>query len=246
MMAYAIGGLLLGIVGWTIAGTVQPVLLSTPIRSFDALMSVVADGSLGRALAESGVIFGIGLSLSIVVGVGYGILVTRLLALREATQWLVFALQAVPVIAVAPIILAVAGFGVGAKSFVVFVSAVFPIMINTMEGARNAPQDLLDVAHMYRSSERQIWEHVLLPHTVPYAMTGVRQGIAAAFVGTLVAEFFLNASGVGGLMVAASARLDTASVLALTIFVAVIAVLLMAAGRLLERFFARWREETPS
>ncbi len=236
-------GLGIGLVVWQIAGSAEPVLLSTPGRAWNAFIELVVSGKLFTALGESGVIFLIGLAIAIVVGVGYGILVTRARLLREGTQWLVYALQAVPMVAVAPIVLIVMGFGVGAKSFVVFASAVFPILINTMEGARHAPPELLDTAHIFRSSERRIWRDLLIPHTVPYAMTGIRQGIAMAFVGTLVAEFFLNATGIGGLMLSASSRFDISTVLALTVLSAVIAVSLMGLGRLLESRFSSWRGE---
>jgi len=236
-------GLILGLIAWQVAGTAEPVLLATPARSFDAFVALIGSGELGRALGESGVIFGLGLALSIVVGVGYGILLARVRWLREATGWLIFALQAVPIVALAPIIVVVVGFGIEAKTLVVFLSAVFPILINTMEGAKHTPTALLDVTHIYRAREWRIWLDLLLPHTAPFAMTGIRQGIAMAFVGTLVAEFFLDANGIGGLMLAASATFDTPSVLALTVLTAVIAVALIGIGRLLERATAPWREE---
>lgn len=235
-------GLLLGLGLWEVAGLQNPVLLATPGRSFQALASMTLDGSLPSALLSSGQLLVIGLALSIVIGVSFGILLARAQAVRDSTQWLVFALQAVPIVALAPLILAAFGFGLPSKSLVVFLSAVFPIVINTAEGARRAPATLLEVARTFRSSEWRIWLDVLLPHTVPYAMTGVRQGIAMAFVGTLVAEFFINASGIGGLLISASTQFDSAAVLGLTLLVSVLAVALMAFGRAVEQHFARWRE----
>ncbi len=182
----------------------------------------------------------IGLALAIVAGVGFGLLLSRA-RLRASTDWLLFALQSVPIVALAPLILSAFGFGLPAKTLVVFLTAVFPIVVNTAEGAHRVPATLLEVARTFRSSEWRIWKDVLLPHTVPYAMTGVRQGIAMAFVGTLAAEFFLNASGVGGLLLAAGTRFDTATVLGLTVLVSVLAVALMGCGRAVERHFARWR-----
>jgi len=240
---YGVIGLGVGLVLWTIAGTNQPVLLSTPWRSWQACVALISSGALSTAVAQSGGIFLAGLAAAIVVGVGYGILVTRVRILSDATTWLVFALQSVPIVAVAPIVLIVMGFGFSAKVFVVFASAVFPVLINTMGGARHVPAALLDAAHIFRSSEARIWRDVLIPHTIPYAMSGIRQGIAMALVGTLVAEFFLNASGIGGLMLSASSRFDTSTVLALTVFIAVVAVILMGAGALLERIFDSWRTE---
>lgn len=245
-IALAVLGLVLGLVGWQIAGTAQPVLLATPGRSWEALVALAQSGELGQAFLESGVIFVIGLVLATIVGIGYGILISRVRWLRDATSWLIFALQAVPIIALAPLIVVAVGFGTGAKSLVVFLSAVFPILINTMEGAKHAPGPLLDVTRIFRSREWRVWADLLLPHTLPYAMTGIRQGIAMAFVGTMVAEFFLNANGIGGLMLGASARFDTALVLALSVLIAVVAVILIGFGRLLERAAGRWKPEEVS
>jgi ABC-type nitrate/sulfonate/bicarbonate transport system permease component len=74
-------------------------------------------------------------------------------------------------------------------------------------------------------------------------MTGIRQGVAMALVGTLIAEFFLNANGIGGLMLSASSRFDVSTVLAIIALIAILAVSLMAVGRLLESRFSTWRSE---
>ena len=237
-------GVGIGLGLWQLAGQRNPVLLATPGRSLEALVQKTEDGSLPAALSSSGRLLGIGLAFAIVGGVWFGLLLSRVRFLRASTEWLVFALQAVPLVALAPIILSAFGFGLPSKVLVVFLTAVFPIIINTAEGARRVPVALVEVAHTYRSGEWRLWTDLLLPHTVPYAMTGVRQGIAMAFVGTLVAEFFLSATGVGGLLLSASAQFDSATVLGLTVLVSVLAVLLMGCGRAVERHFERWRPVT--
>ncbi|MFD9870187.1 ABC transporter permease [Streptomyces niveus] len=241
-LAISAAGLLVGLGLWQWAGRRDPVLFATPGRSLSALATLTEDGTLPSALLSSGRLLVVGLALAIVAGVGFGLLLSRARLLRSSTDWLLFALQSVPIVALAPLILSAFGFGLPAKTLVVFLTAVFPIAVNTAEGAHRVPTTLLEVARTFRSSEWRIWKDVLLPHTVPYAMTGVRQGIAMAFVGTLAAEFFLNASGVGGLLLAASTQFDSATVLGLTLLVSVLAVALMGCGRAVEGYFARWRE----
>lgn len=241
-LAISAAGLLVGLGVWQWAGQRDPVLFATPGRSLSALATLTEDGTLPSALLSSGRLLVVGLALAIVAGVGFGLLLSRARLLRSSTDWLLFALQSVPIVALAPLILSAFGFGLPAKTLVVFLTAVFPIAVNTAEGAHRVPTTLLEVARTFRSSEWRIWKDVLLPHTVPYAMTGVRQGIAMAFVGTLAAEFFLNASGVGGLLLAASTQFDSATVLGLTLLVSVLAVALMGCGRAVEGYFARWRE----
>lgn len=241
-LSISAAGLLVGLGIWQWAGQRDPVLFATPGRSLSALATLTGDGTLPSALLSSGRLLVVGLALAIVAGVGFGLLLSRARLLRSSTDWLLFALQSVPIVALAPLILSAFGFGLPAKTLVVFLTAVFPIAVNTAEGAHRVPTTLLEVARTFRSSEWRIWKDVLLPHTVPYAMTGVRQGIAMAFVGTLAAEFFLNASGVGGLLLAASTQFDSATVLGLTLLVSVLAVALMGCGRAVEGYFARWRE----
>ena len=121
-------------------------------------------------------------------------------------------------------------------------TAIFPILISAMEGARSVPPRLLDVSHSYGSNERQLWADVVIPYTVPYAVTGIKQGITGALVGTIIAELFLNATGVGDLLIRASTNFDSAGALAVTLVISIIAVALMGVSGAVERHFAGWRE----
>ncbi len=232
----------IGLAAWEVLGRREPILLDTPRHAVDALVNMAKSGTLWKALGESGLLYGIGLAAAIVLGIAYGLLLARVRLLRDSTEWLVYALQAVPVVGVTPFILAGLGFGVGAKSLVVFLVAVFPILINTIYGAHQTPTTLLEVAKLSRSKEWCLWRDVLLPHTLPFAMAGVSQGIAAAFVGTIAAEFFLNPTGVGGILLLASARFQSATVLGVTILIAVLAVAFIFVGRILEGLASPWRK----
>lgn len=234
----------LGLAAWQIAGERNPVLFATPDRSARALVDFALDGSLGEALWQSAKLYTIGLSASVLVGVVYGFLLSRVRLLREGTEWLIYFVQAIPVVALTPFILSGLGFGLAAKSLVVFIVTLFPILINTAEGARQVPPVLAEVAKIYGSNERRFWLDVLIPHSMPYVMTGVRQGIAIAFVGTVAAEFFLNPTGLGGMLLLAGNRFDSAAALGLTFLIAVLATALVALGSVAEKMFSPWRQET--
>jgi sulfonate transport system permease protein len=83
---------------------------------------------------------------------------------------------------------------------------------------------------------------VMVPFTLPFAMTGVRQAIGRALVGMVAAEFFLSSTGLGQLIMNASQNFDTAGVFAAILIIGVIGVALMRAGRMIENRFARWRD----
>jgi NitT/TauT family transport system permease protein len=147
-------------------------------------------------------------------------------------------------VALIPFILSMMGFGFAPKVLVVFLFAVFPILYNTVEGARSIRPELIEVARAFRSNERQLWRDVLIPYTLPFAMTGIRQAIARGLVGMVAAEFFLSPSGLGQMIMLGSQNFDTAGLLAAILVIVLLGVALMDLGRWIEERFAPWKEYT--
>ena len=145
-------------------------------------------------------------------------------------------------VALIPFILSLMGFGFAPKVLVVFLFAVFPVLYNTVEGARSIKPELIEVAKSFRSSEWALWREVMLPYTLPYTMTGVRQAIGRALVGMIAAEFFLSSTGLGQLIMGASQNFDTGGVFASILVIGLIGVGLMRLGLKIEQHFARWRQ----
>ena len=170
-----------------------------------------------------------------------GMLLARVRALRIGIEPYIMIIYATPMVALIPFILSMMGFGFSAKLLVVFLFAVFPVLYNTVEGARSIKPELIEVARSFRSSEWALWREVMLPYTLPFAMTGVRQAIGRALVGMIAAEFFLSATGLGQLIMGASQNFDTGGVFASIMVIALIGVGLMRLGLKLENHFARWR-----
>ena len=150
-------------------------------------------------------------------------------------------IYATPLVALIPFILSMMGFGFAPKVLVVFLFAVFPVLYNTVEGARSIKPELIEVAKSFRSSEWALWREVMLPYTLPYTMTGVRQAIGRALVGMVAAEFFLSSTGLGQLIMGASQNFDTAGVFASILVIGLVGVGLMRLGLVIEHHFARWR-----
>jgi ABC-type nitrate/sulfonate/bicarbonate transport system permease component len=143
-------------------------------------------------------------------------------------------------VALIPFILAF-GFGLKQKLIVVVLFGVFPILINTIEGARSVNESLLEVARSYRSTERKLWRHVIIPYTLPYTMTGIRQAIARCLVGMIAAEFLLSSTGLGDLIIRNTQIFETGRVLGAVLTITLLATLLMSIGRAIENHFARWK-----
>jgi ABC-type nitrate/sulfonate/bicarbonate transport system permease component len=230
-------GLGAGAALWEIAGRNVGVAFVAPLSDTVAALTP----PLWRALLSSLGLFATGFALSVVIGVPLGLLLARLRLLRVALESYIAILNATPMAALIPFILSMMGFDFAPKVLVVFLFAVFPILYNTVEGARSIRPELIEVARSFRSSERALWRDVLLPFVLPFALTGIRQAIGRALVGMVASEFFLSASGVGMVLQSASQSIDTATVFAAILLVTLLGVVLMELGSWIERRYAAWR-----
>ncbi len=231
-----------GLALWQIAGShSSAAFMAPPSATLERLVQLVEHGNLVELFLSSASLFASGFTLAVIIGMPLGLLLARLRVLREALDLYIMILYATPMVALIPFILSLFGFGFGPKVLVVFLFAVFPILYNTVEGARSIKPELIEVARSYRSGEWALWREVMVPYTLPYAMTGVRQSIARALVGMVAAEFFLSSSGLGGLIMTASQSFDTAGVFAVMLVIGVMGVALTRIGLMLETHFARWR-----
>ena len=226
---------------WQATGSDFSVFFASFSETLSELWQLTVHGPIPQALATSGGVFGAGLGISIVGGISLGLALARSKWLAAAFEVHVYLLYSIPTIMLVPFIFILMGFGFWPQVLIVVLIAMFPVFLGVLEGARSIPQELLDVAAIHRSTERQLWADVILPYVVPFAMTGVRQAIALALVGTLVAEFFLNATGVAAILLEGTTSVNASEVLAVTLLVAIIAVALVALGQLVERWLVRWK-----
>src|SRR5258708_16974800 len=108
--------------------------------------------------------------------------------------------NSMPMAALIPSTLSIVGCGLARKVVVVFLFSVFAVLYNTMERARSVKPELLEAARSYRSSEWRLWRDGMLPFTLPFTLTGIRQGIGRGLVGLSRAEFFLIAPALRNLI----------------------------------------------
>jgi len=231
--------LLLG--AWQAFGHSFGVLFVPFTTTMSQLWAMVHSGPLLEALVVSGKLYGVTLAINIVVGVSVGLLLARSKLIAAAFEPYVYVLYATPTISLVPFVSVMFGFEFWSRVLVSVVISIFPILLGTVEGARSMPRQHLDVAAIFGSSEGQLWRDVIIPYVTPYAMTGIKQSIALSMVGTLVAEFFLNPDGVAAVLLQGTTIIDSAWVLAVTVFIAALAVALVGIGELIERQLVRWR-----
>ena len=237
VVALAIGALL-----WQfVAGRTNPAFVASFTATVASIYEMVQSGLLTNALKSSLLVYMTGLGAAIVVGIGVGLLLARVRLLRVALESYIMLLYATPMVALIPFILSMMGFGFAPKALVVFLFAVFSVLYNTIEGARSLKPEMLEVAHSFRSGEWGVWRDVLIPYTLPYALTGVRQGIGRGLVGLVAGEFFLSGSGIGLLIMRSERDFDVPGLYGSILVITILGVVLMGIGRALENHFAAWR-----
>ena len=235
--------ILAGIALWEIAGRSTSAAFMVPFsETLVRLWQLIARGEFIRQLIDSSELFLTGFVLALAVGAPLGMLLARVRALRIGVEPYIMILYATPMVALIPFILSIMGFGFVPKALVVFLFTVFPVLYNTVEGARSIKPEMIEVAKSFRSSEWALWREVMLPYTLPYTMTGVRQAIGRALVGMIAAEFFLSSTGLGQLIMGASQDFDTAGVFASILVIGLIGIGLTRLGLKIEQHFARWRQ----
>jgi NitT/TauT family transport system permease protein len=220
---------------------VNPLFTSSPSRIAIAGYEMFADGSIWPHLQVSGYEFVVGFGLAIVIGVPLGILMGWYGRLNAILDPFVSALYATPRIALLPLIMIWFGIGIESKIAIVFLGAVFPILVNTITGMRTISADFVKVARSFGASDRQMFMTVALPSSVPLLLSGLRLGLGHALIGIVVGEMYGAHYGIGHLIAVSGARFQTDAVMVGIIIIASTGVAMTELLRLIERRFERWR-----
>ena len=227
---------------WEYGGRqVDPLFMSYPSEITRAAVRLVASGELGIALASSLQTLILAFLIAMTVGISLGLLIGRYKGFEAATDWLVNALYATPLVAIIPLVILWFGLGGAAKLFIVTILAVFPILINTIAGVHNVPPQLIELGSAFAAREREIFVKIILPSALPYMMTGLRLGIGRAIIGMVVAEFFTAITGLGALIVKYGNQYDTASMFVPILMLMILGVTLSVIVKRAEKMIAPWR-----
>ncbi len=186
---------------WELAGRggVNPAL---PAFSETALagLAMLADGSLPRAFLVTLEPLALGLLLSTVLGVGLGVA----MGLSRTAEWLgvpvLVVLQAAPLAALVPLFTFAYGIGLVSKTLVVCVMALPVIVLNAYRAIRHTPRSLVEMGQVFLASRTGIVLRILLPAASPVIFAGLRLGVAAGFIGAVLAELLITPTGIGDLV----------------------------------------------
>jgi NitT/TauT family transport system permease protein len=219
----------------------SPAVMAPFSATLVRLAEMIESSELSAGAAQSLALYLSGFLAAVLTALPLGLLLARVRLLRVAFDDYIALVYAMPMVALIPFILSIFGLGFPAKALVVFLFCFFPVLYNTVEGARAIDPELIEVARSFRSGEWAIWRDVMIPGAFPYAMTGVRQAIGRGLVGMVAAEFFLSASGLGQLLMTSARNFDTAGLFGTVLIITLLGAGLMAIGQALEDRFTPWR-----
>src|SRR5438067_1887305 len=231
---------------WQVAvtfGWIAPLFVSSPLRILSAGYTMFRDGSIFPDLAVSSEEFVLGFGLAALVGIPLGILMGWYSRLNAVLDPFVNALYATPRIALMPLIIIWLGIDLPAKIAIIFLSSVFPILVNTITGVRTIDRDFVRVARSFGATDRQLFKTVALPSSVPNLLTGLRLGLGHALIGIVVGEMYGASAGIGFMMQTAGATFQTDKVMVGIVIIAAAGMGLTQVLKLIEARFDVWRPD---
>jgi len=216
---------------------------AVPSQVAGTLWTMFATGSIWAPLGVSASAFAIGLLLAIVAGLPLGVLLGRSATLNAMFDPFITAFNATPRLVFLPLLMLWFGIGIWSKVAVVFLGALFPLLINTYEGVRNADKLLINVVRSFGAGEWDIARLVVVPNSLPFIIVGLRLAIGRAVLGVVVAEFFGSQDGLGVVMVRAASEFKVDVVFAGLIVFAALSLIMTGVVKLLEDRLTRWRPQ---
>lgn len=196
----------------TNVGGVPSILLPTPEKALEAVPRVFGargfGGHLLRTLAE----FAGGFALGGAIGFGLGMLLSSSLRLRAAYLPFLSALEAIPTVILAPLIIAWFGFGIEGKIFQAAVACFYAVFITTLSGLSLAEPSAVNLMRSLRASRWQVLTRLRIPAALPVIFGGLQLGATTAIIGAIVSEFVGSDGGLGYLLIRYRGGFDTPAV----------------------------------
>jgi len=230
---------------WELVGNVyqwiNPLFMSAPSLILKAAIELFRSGEIWNDLYVSGVEFFWGFILSVVVGIPFGIAVGWYKRAAYIFDPFVNAMNATPRVALLPLIIIWLGIGILSKVGIIFLGSVFPLMINTRDGVKTTPVNLLNAAKSFGASQWQIFGSVVLPSTLPFILTGLRLAVGRALIGVFVGELYAATAGIGFMVTVAGATFQTDKVFVGVLTIVAAGMILIEIVQRIERRVEAWR-----
>src|SRR5262247_135373 len=225
---------------------INPMFMSAPSLIFKAAVDMFSSGDIYHDLKISSIEFFWGYVLAVVVAIPFGILTGWYKRMSYIFDPFVNAMNATPRVALLPLVIIWLGIGILSKIGIIFLGAVFPILINTRDGVKTTPVNLLTAAKSFGASEWMVFKTVVLPSTIPFILTGLRLGLGRAIVGVMAGELYAATAGIGFMITVAGATFQTDKVFVGVLIFALAGMMGMELLTRIERRFDTWRPKVGS
>jgi len=220
---------------------INPMFVSAPSLVWQAAIQLFSTAEFWNDLRVSGIEFFWGYILSVIVAVPFGILTGWYKRMAYIFDPFINAMNATPRVALLPLVIIWLGIGILSKVGIIFLGAVFPLIINTRDGVKTTPANLLTAARSFGASEWQIFKSVVLPSTIPFILTGLRLAVGRALIGVMVGELYAATAGIGFMITVAGATFQTDKVFVGVLIFAISGMVLTEIIDRIERRFDKWR-----
>ena len=217
-------------------------ILPTPSLVWGKFVHVVLDGSLLLHTLVTLEEISLGLLVGTLLATGLGYLLAKSRLFERLLSPYLVAMQAIPIVAVAPLLVIWFGPGTFSKVLICALIVFFPVLVNTVVGVRAVPLPFHDLMHSLRATRGQILRMLELPAALPVLLGGLRIGATLSVIGAVVGELVGSDHGLGFLVNSGRGQYDTALVFVAVFTLIALALALYALVSYLERKLLTWQE----
>jgi ABC-type nitrate/sulfonate/bicarbonate transport system permease component len=224
------------------AEIVNPLFLPAPSDVFATMYQEFQPGGvLVENILISARLFASGMLAAAVVGIPIGLLMGASKVVDSIISPYVWAMASLPRVALMPLLILILGFTTTARFTLVFLSAVFPIIINCMAGVKTVDQSLVRAGQVFGAHKPQLYQKVIFPYTLPFIISGVNQGMTRGLVGLVIAEIFGGNKGLGYLTKRAAETYNSPLLYAVLLILVIFSLSFVQIIRWVEIKAAPWR-----
>ena len=223
-------------------GDIPAFILPSPSLVWSRFWQVLVDGSLLRHMMVTLAEVLAGLTVGVIVASTLGYVLAKSATVERLLSPYIVASQAIPIVAIAPLLVIWFGPGMSSKVLICALIVFFPVLINTIVGLRSVPEDLRDLMRSLQSTSWQTFRFLELPASLPIFLGGLRIGATLAVIGAVVGEFVGSDRGLGFLINRARGQYDTALVFVAVFTLVVMALILYGLVVLIENRTLSWRD----
>jgi len=218
-------------------------ILPSPFSVWTRFVSAIRDGSLLHHAGITLVEILLGLFVGVIFATIVGYMLAKSRSLEKILSPYLVASQAIPVVAIAPLLVIWLGDGILSKVVVCALIVFFPVLVNTIVGVRAVPTALYDLMNSLHASREQILWKVEVPASLPVFLGGLRIGATLSVIGAIVGELVDAQEGLGFLLQLGDFQYDTAMVFVAVFTLIALALMLYGLVTLLEKRFLKWQEK---